>query len=240
MSRYTSIFSYYGGKSKVARLYPKPVHDCIVEPFAGGAAYALRYQERSVWINEKDPKTFAMWRFLLSDGAADMVENCVPDSAKQGDRVSDMVSADVDPGLVEILRGAANHGTQGRDGVVDRVTPFGAKGWHRTKPRLIYWIPKIRHWKLTGLDYLDVDLAGRATWFIDPPYDNSAGRLYRVHDVDYARLAQWVRSRRGQVIVCENGGASWLPFKHLVESQGANALRQKVRSTEVIYHRSET
>jgi hypothetical protein len=63
-----------------------------------------------------------------------------------------------------------------------------------------------------------------ATWFIDPPYHvdgrpQSRGMGYaegcNSHSLDYAALAEWCRDRRGQKIVCEQEGATWLPFQHL-------------------------
>jgi hypothetical protein len=33
--------------------------------------------------------------------------------------------------------------------------------------------------------------------------------------LDYAALAKWCRERKGQKIVCEQDGATWLPFEHL-------------------------
>lgn len=37
-------------------------------------------------------------------------------------------------------------------------------------------------------------------------------RGYRCTGLDYAVLADWCRTRRGQVMVCEQDGAEWLPF----------------------------
>jgi len=63
-----------------------------------------------------------------------------------------------------------------------------------------------------------------ATWFIDPPYHvdgrpQSRGMGYaegcNSHALDYEALAVWCRGRRGQKIVCEQQGATWLPFEHL-------------------------
>jgi hypothetical protein len=56
-----------------------------------------------------------------------------------------------------------------------------------------------------------------ATWFVDPPYQHVA-KSYRndeidCNTVDFPALAAWVRSRSGQVIVCEQAGADWLPFE---------------------------
>ncbi len=75
----------------------------------------------------------------------------------------------------------------------------------------------------------DVD----ATWFIDPPYDNAAGENYRHHKLDRYALAQWCRGRRGQVIVCENEGASWLPFAPLRTFK--RGLRAAGGSREVVW-----
>ena len=56
-----------------------------------------------------------------------------------------------------------------------------------------------------------------------------------MNDIDYSALADWCHSRKGQVIVCENEGADWLPFERLCEQVGANRAK---RSMEVIWHRS--
>lgn len=74
-----------------------------------------------------------------------------------------------------------------------------------------------------------------ATWFIDPPYKGEAGRLYRHHSIDYAALAGWCRSRRGQVIVCERQGASWLPFLPLTTVKATPGSRGKGTSAEVVW-----
>ena len=35
------LWSYYGRKTKVIKMYPNPQYDIIVEPFAGTAVYSL-------------------------------------------------------------------------------------------------------------------------------------------------------------------------------------------------------
>ena len=35
------MFYYYGRKKQIAKYYPEPKYDTIVEPFAGSAAYSL-------------------------------------------------------------------------------------------------------------------------------------------------------------------------------------------------------
>ena len=41
MNDYSRIFSYYGGKSKIADWYPRAIHDVVIEPFCGGASYTV-------------------------------------------------------------------------------------------------------------------------------------------------------------------------------------------------------
>jgi hypothetical protein len=61
-----------------------------------------------------------------------------------------------------------------------------------------------------------------ATWFVDPPYNNAAGNGYKFGAklLDFARLAEWCRALPGQVMVCENAGATWLPFRPLLRQHG--------------------
>ena len=85
------------------------------------------------------------------------------------------------------------------------------------RQRIARQVAAIRHWKIVEADYgaaPDLD----ATWFVDPPYEK-AGKHYRVgHKViNYSALGLWCYGRRGQVIACENVGASWLPFQPFVE-----------------------
>lgn len=44
--------------------------------------------------------------------------------------------------------------------------------------------------------------------------------------IDFQAFGEWCRSRNGQVIVCEQEGASWLPFKYLGRSSAARGNRK--------------
>ncbi|MGP8214417.1 MAG: hypothetical protein ACLQQ4_02520 [Bacteroidia bacterium] len=88
--------------------------------------------------------------------------------------------------------------------------------------------PEIRHWNVVHGDYRNLpDI--EATWFIDAPYQNG-GKYYRHNQIDYEELAKWCQSRKGQVIVCENTKATWLPFKPL-----KNITGQRHKSVEAVY-----
>jgi hypothetical protein len=93
-------------------------------------------------------------------------------------------------------------------------------------------VSRIRHWLVIEGDY-SVAPDIEATWFVDPPYER-AGRYY-VHGsrgIDYARLAAWCRARRGQAIVCEAAGATWLPFRALGSFHSSPASK---RSEEAVW-----
>jgi hypothetical protein len=46
------LIPYFGAKA-FTLMYPSPQHDALIEPFAGGASYALRYPDRKVILVEK-------------------------------------------------------------------------------------------------------------------------------------------------------------------------------------------
>lgn len=235
--RISSVFSYYGGKSKIVDCYPRPSHDVVIEPFAGAAAYAWRWRDHAIWINDLDPRTYAIWAFLTSSDALDAVRQYVPANVKAGMRVSEICSKSTPVGLVELMRAEANRGTQGARGVHDTITSMGQSCWHRLRPKMETVIPSIQHWYVTNLPYDQLDFgAASATWFIDPPYANIAGNRYREAAINYDILADWCLSRRGQIIVCENDGASWLPFTKMDHRRVSIRSRyQRANAREVVY-----
>lgn len=210
-NRYRCIFSYAGSKSKIAHKYPKPEYETIIEPFAGGANYSLYYADHKVILTDIDSRVAAMWNFLLSNETIEWVKQLPAHYyVKQGMDVRKILPSNAPYGLLEILRAEANQGTQGINVTCNYITSLGEDCWYRLKPRLLYWIPKIKHWIFLFQSY-ELLKNKKATWFIDPPYIN-AGKRYKHHDIDYKKLEKWCLNRRGQVIVCENKGANWLPF----------------------------
>ena len=94
---------------------------------------------------------------------------------------------------------------------------------------------KIRHWRIIEGDYTDAP-DGPATWFIDPPYEIKGA--YYVHGsdaIDFPALGEWCQSRTGQVIVCEQVGATWLPFVPFSASRSASTQSKGV--SEAIWTR---
>ena len=70
---------------------------------------------------------------------------------------------------------------------------------------------------------------------MDPPYANKAGSYYRTKFSEHAALGEWCRTRLGQVIACENDGATWLPFRHFRDIQSNPSKRGKGRSAEAVW-----
>lgn len=227
------FFTFYGGKWRAAPLYPKPTKNVIIEPFAGAAGYAVRNYERDVILVEKDPEIAALWRYLI---AADRTEIEALPLIQMDQSVNEL---DVSPAAKTLIGFWLNKGT-----VTACKKP---SAWMRQGINLSgWWGPEIRariadqvncisHWRVIEGSYENApDI--EATWFIDPPYAK-AGKVYRHNSksLDFATLGKWCQSRNGQVMVCENDGAEWLPFKPFAKIKSTEGKRGKAKSHEALW-----
>jgi hypothetical protein len=109
--------------------------------------------------------------------------------------------------------------------------------WNRSKIEIANNLYKVKHWVVEEGDYNYYSLifsgSWTATWFIDPPYQ-FGGEYYHSScnntKLNYTELAGWCKSLSGQVIVCENSKANWLPFTPLADLHG-----QLHTTKEVVY-----
>jgi hypothetical protein len=135
----------------------------------------------------------------------------------------------------------------GLAGRVFTVTSRMALQWPTQRARLITALPIIRPWTVLNIGYEDIDdeLGNlRATWFVDPPYwvppdeQGTRGDGYRhgASGIDFDHLGAWCRARRGQVIVCEQEGAAWLPFRPLRRATTASGTGSS--RVEVVWSRT--
>lgn len=209
------FFGYFGGKWRDAlRNYPAPRYPVIVEPFAGSAGYSLRHPNRKVVLCEIDPTIAAIWSYLISVKSEEI--SAIPDVAP-GTTVDDLKVCPEAKWLVGLwLNRATSYPRKSpskwmRDGI--RPGSFWGERVRRT---IATQVEFIRHWEIHNCSYEEAPVSHDATWFIDPPYVE-AGKHYRFGSdgVNFSGLAEWCRSRPGQTIVCENEGATWLPFRHL-------------------------
>jgi len=224
------FISFYGGKWRAARRYPPPKYGAIVEPFAGSAGYALRYPASRVTLVEADPVIAGVWRYLTS--ATPEMVRALPVE------VADTAHLTVSPEERALIGFWLNKGT-----AAPSRTPSAwmRQGTHDDsfwgpviRERIASQVEAITHWQIIEGDYASApDI--EATWFIDPPYQTPAGRHYRYSAVDYAALAEWARARHGQVIVCEQEGADWLPFVPFGSLKANEGSRGHKVSIEVIW-----
>lgn len=225
------FFTFYGGKWRAAPHYPTPRYPRIVEPFAGSAGYSVRHHLADVILVERDPVIAGLWRWLITVSATEVM--ALP--LEIPTTIRDLGLA---PGPSALIGFWCNKGA---------ASPMQSpSSWMRggTRPKS-YWgevirrrvaeqVGAIRHWTLIEGDYSDAP-DGEATHFVDPPYANKAGSLYRTKFAGHVALGEWCRSRRGQVIACENDGATWLPFQHFRDIQSNPSKRGKGNSSESIW-----
>ncbi len=217
------MISYYGSKSKLVKFYKEPLHDKIIEPFAGSARYSLMHYEKDVLLVDKYEPIIEMWHWLQAATDSDL--DNLP-RLNQGDNLDDF---NLSRGEFLFMSFIVNEGTTGlRKTTTKRAAPKIDFKIRTTKSIL----PKIKHWDIRLGDYKDIPNQ-KATWFIDPPYFKG-GEYYPKgnKDINYNNLSNWCKSRDGQVIVCENSNANWLPFKTLKEHWGGIK-----KSTEVVYYK---
>jgi hypothetical protein len=100
----------------------------------------------------------------------------------------------------------------------------------RDKKRIAKNLYKIKHWKIILGDYKDIKNQD-ATWFIDPPYQHGGeyyhSKVSNAH-IDFSLLRDWIKSRQGQIIVCENSKADWMEFKYLSHLSGSKNMTKEV------------
>ena len=204
------FFTYYGGKWRVAKSYPAPLFDCVVEPFAGAAGYSLRHPHKQVLLVDRDETIAALWSYLIRVSAEEI--RALPLWSPDWESVDD---APVIPEARNLIGFWLNKGTAAP---CKRPSAWMRAGTHNTsfwgeaiRERIARQVDTIRHWRVLCADYTQIPDV-RATWFVDPPYQTQ-GRHYRVGKVNYPALAAWCQSRSGQIIVCEAQGADWLPFQ---------------------------
>lgn len=209
------MFSYYGAKTNIVDLYPKPRHGKIIEPFAGSARYALKYFDRDVLLVDKYDVIIKIWKWLQQASEKDVLS-----MPRKLDREKTFDSFGFSEGqrlFFSFVSGAGdsvprNIPTNRR--VIDRP-----KMLNHSLKRVAASLFKIRHWKIMQGSYEQLPNE-EATWFIDPPYQHG-GYVYVENKINFPHLAQWSMERMGQVIVCENTKADWMDFKPVQKQRGS-------------------
>ena len=206
------MFSYYGSKSKIVGYYPPPKCNKIIEPFAGSARYSLKWFENDILIVDKYEVVVNIWKWLQSATIKDITG--LPTLYK-GDDIRELNLSEPEKQFLGMLAGVASTSPRWK------VSEFASiqNGRKNQLKRIADQLYKIRHWNIKLDSYENLENI-EATWFIDPPYE-FGGNGYKYGNIDYLYLSKWCKSRNGQVIVCENTKADWLPFKPMTKLHGA-------------------
>jgi site-specific DNA-adenine methylase len=225
------FFSYYGGKYRCAPHYSAPEFDTIIEPFAGSAGYSVRHYAKNVILVDKDEKVAMLWDYLINVSSQEIMS--LPDIAS-GTTVDEYNLSEEQKYLVGFW---LNKGSAAPCKMPSKWmrTGSGLFWGANVRDRIASNVENIRHWKIIHGSYEDApDMP--ATWFVDPPYQ-AAGKHYRhsSNNIDFAALGDWCRSRTGQVMVCENEGASWLPFIPFRSIKGTHGKTRSGVSVEVLW-----
>jgi hypothetical protein len=219
------MFYYYGAKNQLARYYPAPEWGVIIEPFAGSAGYAQYWRStiRDAILVDKDERTVELWHQLQAMTAEQILALPTPVAGEYYEGIMDSL----------IKMAAASNGVSKMSGPL--ACPKRVAGvWDGMLRRMAARVDDVRHWTVICGDYTEAlvhvernkkyPAGAKFTWFIDPPYEAKAparetkawfplGNGYRegARGLDYLKLAAWLEDLPGQVIVCEQSGASWLP-----------------------------
>lgn len=160
-------------------------------------------------LYEKDATLFKMWKFLIEASPADIRRLPVDFTSTR--------DLDISDGERALIGFCLNTGTSSPctvRGRWARERPNSEQFWgYKRRERIANQVNLIKHWTIDLVqDYSEVPNK-TATWFIDPPYQNM-GKFYKhsSNNIDFKSLGLWCQSRQGEIIVCEQSGADWLPW----------------------------
>jgi hypothetical protein len=228
------FFKHFGSKARLAKELPPPRFKTIIEPFAGSAAYSVQHATpaHDVLLFDTDERVCIVWDYLIHASAADIMRLPVDHFLAGGD-IRDLNLPR--PEYLLIQRWLSISGTHSH-----RLAPCLLKDhqereqggiWsHRVRALVASQVDQIRHWKIKQAPY-DSAPSIEAHWHIDPPYQANAHGFqeYKCEAPDYVKLGDWCKSRRGDITVHEQHGATWLPFQTLKSKHSTNRTMEGER-----------
>lgn len=215
-------------------MYPNPSFDVIIEPFAGAAGYSLRHYTKKVKLYEKYTDLILMWEFLIQASYDDIMYLPL--------EFEDITKEDIPKGAQVLIGFLLNTGTTrpclSKSKWAKEYSQTSQFWGEKRRSRIAEQVSKIKHWEIHKISDFSEIPNEKATWFIDPPYQKQG--IHYVHgsqDISFDSLGQWCLERKGEVIVCEQEGADWLPWNSAKEIKGNNKTKT---SKEVWYYAQQT
>ena len=225
------LFKYFGSKFQIARYYPRPMYPRIDEHCAGSATYASRYPELEIVLHEIDPEIAGLWSWLIV-ADPDEIMSLPLETLREG---MDMRELGLRKEAAELLRRWQRVG-RNDCWTVSKWGHLPGQWTRSTRKAIAKNVQRIRHWKILNASW-DATPPVESTHFVDPPYQHVPRSAYRFTKIDYPALAKFCQTAPGQVIVCEQQGADWLPFVPFLTIAARCAASRKpgAKSREVIW-----
>jgi site-specific DNA-adenine methylase len=227
------FFSYFGSKYRLSKKYKTPSKDILIEPFAGSACYSLHYPEKQVKLYDKYDVICGVWDYLIHANEKEILDLPLIDFDKTLDDYSSLSQESKWLIGFWLAKARTTPTNKMSSYSTERFEIDHADSWNpATKRRIASQLRYIRHWTIEQKSYEQIENED-ATWFIDPPYQQ-AGKSYKESskNIDFDNLGGWCKERSGEIIVCENLGATWLPFQEF-----STLVNSKSKVThEVVYY----
>jgi 16S rRNA G966 N2-methylase RsmD len=229
------FFRYFGSKWRSSIRYPSPDPIGIVcEPFAGSASYCVRYNIKHAVLVDLDERVCALWDYLIHVSASELLSLPL---LQAGERISEIAASAEAKLLIACWTNTSPfHDQMPSAEYLSQGNPIGSFWDASVRERLARQVAQIRSWKVVQGDY---SLSPEShTTFIDPPYQ-VWGKAYLCGSsgIDYTVLAEWSKARKGLTIVCEQEGATWLPWNEVVRTRRTPSCHKEgdVVYNEVLY-----
>jgi hypothetical protein len=207
------LFKWFGSKWLSSKTLPAPIHDTIIEPFAGGAGYSLRYSSHKVLICESDTHISKLWAWLIREATEATIRE-IPLGVPEG---TDIRTLGLNAGQQLLLKTWQRTNNVGDCWTISSWGNKPGQWTANTRARVASEVGAVKHWEVRsdGLATLR-ECSQAATWLVDPPYQYNY--QYKSKPLDYQELGILIQKQSGQKIVCEaicpRTGAvpDWLPF----------------------------
>lgn len=167
------FFSYYGAKWTGSKHYGPPRHELVIEPFAGSASYATRWDCPLVKLYDVSDDICDLWAWLIGCSVEDVLR--IPDTF---DSYAEVLALPRGPQLL-----ARFWISKGRAEASGTLSPWYFQWRNSTdcrvwgpavKRRIAEQKPLIDKWQIEKKPWWEVEVKP-AHWHIDPPYNNNAG-----------------------------------------------------------------